>query len=92
MCGERGRRGIGVGGARWPFVSSHIPAIITITTAVLGLVGAYLKLRPRRFVSWLAAVKERETLLAMLEHAQGMADHWQQEAERCHQALKDRCP
>lgn len=92
MCGEHGRRGIGVGGARWPSVSTHIPTIITIATAALGLVGAYLKLKPHRIFGWLAAVKERETLLAMLEHAQGMADHWQQEAERCHQALKDRCP
>ncbi len=87
MCGEHGRRGIGVGGARWPFVSSHIPAIITITTAVLGLVGAYLKLRPRRFVSWLAAVKERETLLAMLANEMEWSAYWKREATECRDLL-----
>jgi len=92
MCGERGRRGIGVGGARWPFVSSHIPAIITITTAVLGLVGAYLKLRPRHFVSWLAAVKERETLLAMLANEREWRAYWEAEAAACQQALTGRQP
>lgn len=76
----------------WPSVTINIPATIAVLTALLGLFGAYLKLRPRRIFGWLAAVKERETLTAMLDYSQAMADHWQAEAERCHQALKDRCP
>jgi len=68
-------------------VSSHIPAIITITTAVLGLVGAYLKLRPRRFVSWLAAVKERETLLAMLANEMEWSAYWKRAATECRALL-----
>lgn len=73
-------------------MSTHIPTIITIATAALGLVGAYLKLKPHRIFGWLAAVKERETLLAMLEHEREWRAYWEAEAAACQQALKDRCP
>ncbi len=76
----------------WHTLSETITPAIAVGSGLLALLAAWLKLRPHRIFVWLAAVKERETLLAMWEHAQGMADHWQQEAERCHQALKDRCP
>lgn len=48
----------------WQSLIEHIPAILGALVAALGA------FRLRRIVSWMAAVKERETLTAMLENEQ----------------------
>jgi hypothetical protein len=39
--------------------------------------------RPRRIIGWLSAVKERETLLAMLEHEKQSGLYWRRQAQQC---------
>ena len=67
----------------WDTLTSHIPALIAGATALAAAVGAWLKLRPRRIVGWLAAVKERETLLAMYENEKAWGLYWRSQAREC---------
>lgn len=76
----------------WHTLSDNALPGIAALTAAAGLVGAWLKLRPRRIFGWLAAVKERETLAAMLENEREWRAYWEAEAAACQQALTGRQP
>ena len=67
----------------WDTLTGHIPALIAGATALAAALGAWLKLRPRRIVGWLAAVKERETLLAMYENEKAWGLYWRSQAREC---------
>lgn len=74
----------------WPFLTDHLPALIAALTALAGLVGAWLRLKPRRLISWIAATKEREMLLAMLEHEKQWGLYWKAQADQCWTQLTER--
>lgn len=63
----------------WSWLADNALQLLTIALAVFGA----RKLRGA--LSWLSAVKERETLMAMLENETSWRTYWQAEAERCHQ-------
>ena len=67
----------------WATISDNLTTGLAIVTASAGLVGAWLKLKPRRLIGWLSAVKERETLLAMLEHEKAWGIYWRTQAQLC---------
>lgn len=73
----------------WAILHDNLLAGIAIVTALCGLVGAWLKLRPRRVIGWLSAVKEREMLLAMLEQEKEWGLFWKAKADQCLEQLKD---
>lgn len=76
----------------WHTLSETITPAIAVGSGLLALLAAWLKLRPHRIFGWLAAVKERETLLAMLEHEREWRAYWEAEAAACQQALTGRQP
>ena len=63
----------------WSWLADNALQLLTIALALFGA----RKLRGA--LSWLSAVKERETLMAMLENETHWRTYWQAEAERCHQ-------
>lgn len=63
----------------WSWLADNALQLLTIALAVFGA----RKLRGA--LSWLSAVKERETLMAMLENETSWRTYWQAEAEQCHQ-------
>lgn len=74
----------------WSTVSDNLTTTIAAFTGLAALLGAWLKLRPRRLIGWLSAVKERETLLAMylsmkeqFENEQEWGLYWKQQAQEC---------
>lgn len=67
----------------WATLTDHIGPLIGLITAIAGLIAAWLKLRPRRVVGWLSAVKERETLAAMLENEKAWGLYWREQAQQC---------
>lgn len=74
----------------WHSLTGNLPALIAVLTALAALLGAWLRLRPRRVVGWLAAVKERETLLAMLNNEKAWGTYWKTQADQCFDQLKER--
>lgn len=74
----------------WHTLSETITPAIAVGSGLLTLLAAWLKLRPHRIFVWLAAVKERETLLAMLECEQTIAAYWKARADECWDQFNER--
>ena len=70
-------------------LQDNLLAGIAVLTAALGLAGAWLKLKPRRFIGWFTAVKEREMLLAMLAQEREWGLYWKQKADQCLDQLRN---
>lgn len=76
----------------WPLSTDHLTTGIAVGSGLLAAIGALIKLRPRRFISWLAAATEREALRAMLANEQELRAYWQEQATDCLDVLRDRQP
>lgn len=73
----------------WSTLTDNLPQVIGAASGVTALVAAWLRLRPRRIVGWLSAVKEREMLLAMLEHERQWGLYWKGQADQCFDRLRE---
>jgi hypothetical protein len=67
----------------WDTLNDNLPQWLTPGALVAVLTILFRFAKPRRFISFLAAVKERETLLAMVEHEKTSGLYWEKQAKQC---------
>lgn len=74
----------------WNTLTDNLPVTITTLTALAGLAAAWLKLRPRRLWGWLAAIKERELLMAAWQAEKEWTAYYKTLHDRCQDELERR--